>query len=290
MSLNTSIVLGSDPIHGQPMEIDPIGQESSLPVDVARIIFKDLKAHLPTLALVCKNWTAIIDDKEFRQIIRPAQAFGTQEWKEYIGVDAGKAPPLPRRAYGDLEKEGGLLTFIPEIVKVIENGKEVALDNLKAIGNLVNKPKKGFETGYKINEFYWPEAIEEKRKLEKPHWVWIKKEVLGLCKNYEEQQAIAKEENKKACGANISGVIDTAISVFMEYVRSGERNFIWDLDRSQRTFVRVNETSVFSLTYTITYQWAICLGFIRSGLLVSNFDHSAFHCVGFVTARKSFAT
>ena len=87
-----------------------------------------------------------------------------------------KSPPLPRRAYGDLEKEGGLLTFIPEIVKVIENGKEVALDNLKAIGNLVNKPKKGFETGYKINEFYWPEAIEEKRKLEKPHWVWIKKE------------------------------------------------------------------------------------------------------------------
>lgn len=164
MSLNTSIVSGSDPINGRPM-VDPIGQESSLPIDVARIIFQNLKSHLPAMAQVSKNWKAIIDDKDFRRIIRPSQAFGTQEWKEYIGVDAGKEPPLPRRAYGDLENEGGLLTFIPEIVKVIENGKEVALDNLKAIGNLVNKPKKGFETRYKNygnSIYFWPEAIEEK--------------------------------------------------------------------------------------------------------------------------------
>ena len=102
----TTIVSGADPIHGQPMEIDPIVQFSELPMDVVPIIFQNLKADLPSVALVCRNWKAITDGEGFRQMIRPAQAFGVQEWKEYIGVDAGDEPRLPRRAYGDLEKEG----------------------------------------------------------------------------------------------------------------------------------------------------------------------------------------
>ena len=42
MSLNTSIVPARDSISGQVM-VDPIGQKSPLPIDVARIIFQNLK-------------------------------------------------------------------------------------------------------------------------------------------------------------------------------------------------------------------------------------------------------
>ncbi len=184
MSLNSAIVSRGDPFNrefmevdsGEPMEVDSISSFSELPIDVIQIIFQNLKADLPNLALVCRNWKNISDDKGFREMIRPAQAFGTKEWQEYIGVDAGAELRLPRCAYGDLEREDGLLTFIPDKVKVTkENGvvEEVLLDNLEVIGKLVENPKKGNKTGYAIGS--WSEAILEKTKLEKPHWVWIKK-------------------------------------------------------------------------------------------------------------------
>ncbi len=223
----TTKVSGADPIHGQPMEIDPIVQFSELPMDVVPIIFQNAKTDLPKLALVCKNWKAIVDNKSFRETICPVKAFGTQEWQNFIGVDAGKEPLLPRRAYADMEKGNYYLTFIPEKVKMTQvNGmvKEVPLNSLEAIGKLVANPTKGNKIGYDPDS--WQAAISEKRKLEKPHWVLISKEVIGRNKTYEEQQKLAKQENNNIPGANISGLIDTAISVFMEYVRSGERNYI----------------------------------------------------------------
>ncbi len=278
MTLNIAIS-GRDSGNGQHMA-DPIGQNSPLPMDVARIIFQNLKSDLPSVALVCKNWMALADDEVFRKMIRPAQAFGTQEWKEYIDVDAGEEPHLPRRAYADLEKEDGVLTFIPEKVKVIENGKEVLLDNLEVIGKLVGNPKKGNKTGYTHGS--WQEAISEKRKQEKPHWVWIKKEVIGRNKTYEQQQElVAKEENTKAPGANISGLIDTAISVFMEYVRSEERYSFWGPPVNDRlTFVRVDGQTDGIL---------IRLGFGPFGLYVYGSDFGfAYEQFAVAPARKYF--
>ena len=89
-------------------------------MDVLPIIFQNVKTDLPNLALVCKNWKAIVDNKQFRETIRPDKAFGSREWKEYIGVDAGEEPHLPRRAYGDMEKGNYYLTFIPEKVKITQ--------------------------------------------------------------------------------------------------------------------------------------------------------------------------
>ena len=176
------------------------------------------------------------------------------------------------------KKRDGLLTFIPEKVKVIENGNEVLLDNLEVIGKLVGNPKKGNKTGYAIDS--WPEAISEKRKQEKPHWVWIKKEVIGRNKTYvQQQELVAKEENKKAPGAKISGLIDTAISVFMEYVRSGEQIFVWDPPvNGQRTWVRVNEQ---------TRGCRLGLGFAPSGLLVYRHYDLDRDFVAVAPARKS---
>ena len=214
MTLNTGLVLGRDSINGQPM-VDPLGKENSLPIDVVRIILQNLKADLPEVALVCKNWKAMADDEVFRQMIRPVQAFGTKEWQKYMGVDAGAEPCLPRRAYGDLKREDGFLTFIPGKVKVTkENGvaEEITLDNLEAIGNLVKKSI----IPYRYGEC-WEMAMNEKRKLEKPHWVWIKEQVIGVLKTYVQQKKLVKEE--KVGGGNISGLIDTVISVFMHCAR-----------------------------------------------------------------------
>ena len=281
MSLNINNVSGKGINNPVPLDVN-FGQSGLLPIDLFPRIFQDLKVDLPSVAMVCKNWKALADDETFCKMIRPAQAFGVQEWKEYIGVDVGDEPRLPRRAYGDLEREGsGLLTFIPEKVKVIENGKEVLLDNLEAVGKLVGNPKKGNKTGYYRDA--WPEAISEKRKQEKPHWVWIKKEVIGRNKAYfQQQELIAKEENIKIPGAKISGLIDTAISVFMEYVRSGEQIFVQDppVD-GERTWVRVNEE---------TRKYTLGLGFVPSGLDVNisvNGDRHAPSSVAVAPSRKS---
>ena len=231
--------------------VDPIGQKTSpLPLDVTRIIFQNARADLHKLALVCKDWRNLADDKVLREAIRPAKAFGSCEWKEYIGVDAGEELPLPRRVYGDMERGNYYLTFIPESVKVmqekenvddvsmdIEVVKEVPLDNLEVIGKLVANSIKGNKIGYVRGS--WQRPIQEKRKLEKPHWVLISKKVIGRNRTYvEQQELVARKETR----AKISGLMDTAISIFMEYVRSGERNFVWDPPvNGQITYVRVNE-------------------------------------------------
>ncbi len=272
MTLNIAIS-GRDSGNGQLM-VDPIGQSSPLPIDVARIILQNLKTDLPAVALVCKNWKALADDEVFRKMIRPVQAFGSKEWIEYIKADAGVELSLPRRAYGDLEKEDSLLTYIPETVKVIENGEEVSLYSLEAIGNLVKKPITDLETCY-TDDSWWD---EDKRKLEKPHWVWIKKKVIGRGLTYAQQQKLALEENKKACGANITGLIDTTISVIMEYARSRERNFIWDpYKMEEATFVRVNDET--------DYGGRLGLCFTPTGLGIGSFEN---HHVGIVIVRKYF--
>ncbi len=290
MSLNCAIVSREDPFNrelmevdsGQPMELDSISAFSELPLDVVRIIFQNLKADLPNLALVCRNWKNITDDKEFREMIRPVQAFGTKEWQEYFGVDAGAEPPLPRCAYGDLEREDGLLTFIPDKVKVTkENGgvKEILLDNLEVIGNLVEySSKKGNKTNFTQSSWDQPfveHCLREKRQVEKPHWVWIKKEVIGRRETYPQQQECAK-----ASGANISGLIDTAISVFMEYLRSGERSFVCDPPPYFNEYVRVNErTCLFRLS----------LGFTPDGLDISHHnDDFGLPFIAIAPARRSF--
>ena len=67
----------------------------------------------------------------------------------------------------------------------------------------------------------------------------------------------------------------------MEYVRSGERNFVWDPPvNNQRTFVRVNET---------TEGQRLCLGFAPSGLSVDFYYDAvlAHDDVAAAPARKS---
>lgn len=99
---------------------------------------------------------------------------------------------------------------------------------------------------------------------------------MGRAQNYKDQKAKAKKED-----VNISGLIDTATSVFMEFVRSGERNFILDPPDSngQTTWVRVKEK---------TNGWRLGLGLAPSGLYVSAryVDEIPYDCVAFAPSRK----
>ena len=289
MQINNTNITGTNQYEEQSM-VDPIGQKTSpLPLDVTRIIFQNAKADLHQLALVCKEWRNLADDKVLRETIRPAKAFGSREWKEYIGVDSGEELPLPRRAYGDMEKGNYYLTFIPKTVMVTqENGKiddtsmdievvkEVPLDSLEVIGKLAANAIKGNKIGYYADS--WQHALQEKRNLEKPHWVLISKEIIGRNKTYEQQRKLVQEENKNNPGTNISGLMDTAISIFMEYVRSGERNYIRDAAKNEYNWVRVNEQ---------TQGARLCLGFAPAGLYVDDRYGDALDAVGLALARKS---
>ena len=92
-------------------------------------------------------------------------------------------------------------------------------------------------------------------------------------------KSLPRRKIKTYPGTNISGLMDTAISIFMEYVRSGERNFIWDSAKNEYNWVRVNEQ---------IREYRICLGFAPSGLHVFDCYVNAHVYVGVALARKSF--
>lgn len=172
--------------------------------------------------------------------------------------------------------------MIPEVVKISkENGaiKEMSIDSLEIIGELANNPKIGHKAGY--DDTSWFGSIPAKRILEKSHWVWINKEVIGRNNTYEQQLKLVEEENKKTLGANISGLIDTVISIFMEYIRFGERNFIWNPAKINNTIVRVNEQM---------NGGHLTLSFTPAGLYVGNDANWNHPSIGFVVARKSFGS
>lgn len=249
-----------------------------LPIDAAYIIFENMRNAIPSAALVCKAWKEYIDGNLFRDRLRPRQTFGAMEWKKYLGVDAGEEPLLPRCAYANLAVGNHLLTFIPDKVKLFqEDGsiEEVMLDNLKAIGKLI----KNLKTGNKINysPYSWSDAMLAKLDLEKPHWVWINKKVIGR-REIALQQLIWAQKT----GGRISGLVDTVVSMFMEYIRTGERSFIYDQLNDARTYLRVDKC----------INWSrVGVSYTAEGLLVGNryLDDAMVQEVGVVVARKAFS-
>ena len=268
MSLNITSVTGINPISTQPFS-DPIGQ---IPMDVARIIFQNLKTELPSMALVCKSWKTLADDDVFRKMIQPVQAFGAQEWQEVIGVDAGKEPLLPRCAYADMENGGHMLSFIPEKVTVRnedEMAEEIALDNMEKIQKLVNCPKNGHKMNFNF-EYHMDQFRNKIRTQEKPHWVLISKELKGIARSYEGQETMAKNS-----GGNIPGLMDIVITIVMDYVR-GKSNFR-PLSYDQIRCKESNEDNI-GLYF-----------FPTNGLRIGHcLSIGAYLNVGFVLAKKFF--
>jgi hypothetical protein len=202
---------------------------------------------------------------------------GPQRWKEYTGAEVGKAPALPKWVFKCMEKGEHMLTFIPETVRITkEGGKEleVRINSLEAVDLLFKNGINGRKIGFSRDS--WEAAIREIRPSEKGHWALISKREIGRCLNYRQQLELANE-----MGADASELIDTVISLFMEYLRTGERHFIMDPPQcGLRTWTRVKEQ---------TNGLRINLGFAPSGLFVGYCDEdSAYDYLAIVPEKKFF--
>ena len=278
MTMNS--IIARDPSNEQPL-VDPIG---TLPVDAARLILCNLKVYLPDLARVCSRWRDLVDDDDFRDMIRPAKAFDSREWKHYIGVDAGDEPRLPRCAYRDMESGKYLLTFVPKIVKLILKNKYavvINLNNLKVVEKLVANPKNGNKMVF--TEIFSPQKIlNSKRKLENSHWVLLNTEFQPNG-TFDKQQELAREVKIKAPDTKISGLIDAVISVCMEFIRSGKRYPLHEPATQEYSFITCNEPIQGKI---------ICFVFRHSGLYFtySGSPPNLPEGVGFLWAKRSFGT
>lgn len=271
MSLNASTVNDTGAIHTQTMIVDSIPQTHpfQLPLDVISIILKNLPGTMfPDLALVCKPWKVIVDNDDFlNKMLTPPNFNGPQRWLEYTKANVGEAPALPRWVYKCMRKGGHMLTYIPETVKILNadgTEKEVSINSLEVVGNLFTHTINGRTIGI---DPLSTDAIQMVIHTEKGYWALISKKATDQYLDYNEQVAKAKE-----MGASMSGAIETAISVFMEYLRTGELHF-----KREFLFIRVEAIRL-----------RLWLNLDSSGLCVGGiFDHETYH--PFALARKIFA-
>lgn len=276
---NSGSNMGSTNQSQQLMKTDYISQ---LPIDVARIIFSLAKTNLPALACVSKKWKELAYDEQLYKMIVPAQRFGEGAWKKYIG-DPGKEILLPLCVFKDIENGEGWLTLVPEKVKMTNKDgtiNEVEIDP-EIMETIVENPKEGHKTGY--HQDAWRRAIEEKIKPEKMHWVWIRKVPIGSGENFTEQQRLAREQStgkNETKGADVSGFLDTIVTVFMEKIRSGESCLAIGPVNDIYTWIRVKDQTKDGIRKA--------LGFSAAGLVVGHFYDKAFVGVAVVVARKSF--
>ncbi len=189
----------------------------------------------------------------------PSCAFGAAEWEKYFDV-IGVEPPLPKDIDQILSspcpfwpskkvQETHLLVLVPQTV----NGKPLTL---KALGELVKKPLTGSATQYryfKLGEYTDPAAPSS-------HWVLMTRGVIegSRKKSYQEQQKLV---NQKGQGVyEVPTVLDAAVCIFMEHVRSGNRLY----SDSPDTLTNCQEK------YDAYAQLNVG-GFVSGGLLVSNY-------------------
>jgi hypothetical protein len=278
-SVNSTGISQPEPIQKQ----DIIPLPGQLPIDLIPNILKNVPAaKITDLALVCRKWKEIVDDKDFERGPLPQNFYGRQKVYEITGWDGGKESSFPRWIYACMAKGGHIFTWVPKTAtKIQDDGTKlkVELKSLAVIGDLfanaVNK-KNGEEIGFSPNS--WPDALKDIRPLEEGHWVLISKKEMGRKMTYSEQV-----DEAKRVGAKVSDAIDTAFSWFMEEAVTGDRPY---RPYGRETWVRVNDqTKLGDKNYRLWF------GFVPSGLNVfRNHDARALDFVAFAPAWKSFGT
>lgn len=237
-------------------------------------IFAEARTALSEIALVCREWKEIADDQRLYKEILPSIVITPEDWAEYIGVDAGEAPRLPRCVHRDLanSQRCQLITWAPESVSrkiVNEDGsiqtEIIPLDSAAAVEKIVAQPRKGNPTGFHVNS--WKTAIEEKRGRTRSRWIRLNGDIPGSNLLYTQQKTLVRSHRK---GADVSNLIDTMISLFMRKVKFGEICFSnlfvrlkdktyasWSNDGEGellRLFVDIQE-SRFLVDYDLGYPW-----------------------------------
>ena len=115
-------------------------------------------------------------------------------------------------------EETHLLTLIPQIVK----GKLLTFNSLE---KLIKHPKQGQATQYKC---CWDEIKKEHGDipLQASYWVLLTKDVIpeSRDKSYDDQvQLVAKYSEQAKVAYEVPRLLETAVSLFMEYVQTGTR-------------------------------------------------------------------
>jgi hypothetical protein len=279
------------------------------PTDVLPFIFKNLSLELDKIALVCKVWQEATDYPSLRNEIRPPRAMGVKELKKINPaiVNAGIELPLPRCAYRDFAKKGGLLFFSPGKVKVKndkEEIKEIALNNLKDIRNLFKNPIPDLKTDF----------AKDEREVEAPHWALIDTEILGFGKTYKQQLEIAKEEDEKTYPeryketsensdrgvesqnkpriepkqiVNLLNFNDLVLCLYMEIAILKERHFYVAKDPSN-ALIRVNKGPCGEKPVIISFEDLLGPSLMGPPSFIS--QYKAIQNVGFLCARKFFGS
>jgi hypothetical protein len=250
----------------------------TLPNELSFSIFSELKTDLPNLALVCRQWQVLADDKSLYDMFFPAAiAITPQDWLDNLGVDAGIASRLPRCVHRDLEKGEHLLTWVPENIVFADDRwcREMAL-NADLVGDLTKNPKKGFAITF--DPSFGRDDITKKGTSKKSRWVWINKDVRWRNKSFHGQEKLEREQG---AGASISWLHETLISMLMKCNKSGERSFVWEPEAKdgQRTWIRVKDQ--------LEKNRIVC-SFTPRGIRISCDGDEAHEYVGVLLVRHSY--
>ncbi|MBS0649281.1 MAG: hypothetical protein JSS10_08680 [Verrucomicrobia bacterium] len=203
----------------------------------------------------------------------PAIAFGKELWAKYLG-DIGKEPPLPSDIQQILQspcpffpgkkvEETHLLTLIPKTV----NGKPLSLNSLE---ELVKHPKQGEATNY---SHYWDKIKEQygSQPLPRSYWVLMTRDVIpgSRNKNYEAQKQLLKSYCQKAhVPYEVPHLLETVVSIFMEYLKTGQRLY----SNNPWTYTRCQER--------ISTRLLVIGGFSLGGLNISDYGDDENRGVG----------
>jgi len=242
--------------------------------------FQRSSEDIGSLYLVSRNWTALLSSLEYTEPIKTmliaAFSFNKLKWEEYIG-DVGEEPFFPANMHQILQSQCSIwpgkkveqthiLTLVPKTV----NGEPLTL---KLMDSRVKKPKKENETKLRDSSFY----SYDKTAVKKSHWVLMTKDVIpdSRRKSYSDQQQLAKAYNKNGIEYEVPKLLDVAVSVFMEYVQTGERL----LSDKPWTYTRCREQGSSG-----NYQMLVG-GFSLSGLYVT-YHYYDTHNIGLCVSRK----
>ena len=217
-------------------------QQHKLPPEVYFAIANAIEGNkdLAYFASACRLFRAVVDSNRVLYLKRLGVydfAFGKVEWVRYFG-DIGEEPPLPVNIAEILNsqcpiwpdkkvKDTHMLTLIPSHV----NGEQLTIEG---VGELVKSPKGG---GCATKYDFYKHFGNEKAHVKQNTWVLMTRDVLpnSLDKSYKAQcQLVAALAKSSGQSYEVPHLIEAVTSIFMEYVKTGNRLYSDD----SRTYTR----------------------------------------------------
>jgi hypothetical protein len=208
------------------------------------LLFAKSPENLLAMACVNKKWNAIAKSEPLYKELysRVAnQVFNSQKWMKHFG-DPGQEPRIPLPWLLNFNSSKGFLTLVPESVKIAQPDGTVVEEPLTAatMGKWAHSPKEGHKieciSGYTADSV--KEAIHKQRPIEKTHWVWLSKEVIGQNESHIQQLV---RTLKLGNDSELPRLVDTIVTLFAAHVENGKHYFECDPDHDNLTMLRLWE-------------------------------------------------